>query len=204
MIRARKLLTEVCYHTKNKLQLLQISKIYDSTGPPTWYKKPYFGGVGPWTISVTVDPRVSLHPGPHCAIEGSSYTLPSCHVTGYPALVVWWGKSSGPLPQERLKYNNSALQILHVRKDDSDRYYCVASNLLGHFENKIFLVVVSPPRFSVKEPAKAVSISLFAGFLEKETSLETLIVIFEKVSPKGFFLTEYEEFRNFRFDRKFS
>ena len=49
-----------------------------------------------------------------------------------------------------------------------------------------------------------VSISLFAGFLEKETSLETLIVIFEKVSPKGFFLTEYEEFRNFRFDGKFS
>ena len=31
------------------------------------------------------------------------------------------------------------------------------------------------------------SISLFAGFLEKENSLETLIVIFENVSPKGFF-----------------
>ena len=30
------------------------------------------------------------------------------------------------------------------------------------------------------------SISLFAGFLEKQNSLETLIVIFEKVSPKGF------------------
>ena len=48
------------------------------------------------------------------------------------------------------------------------------------------------------------SISLFAGFLEKENFLETLIVIFEKVSPKGFFLTENEEFRNFRFDGKFS
>ena len=31
------------------------------------------------------------------------------------------------------------------------------------------------------------SISLFAGFLEKENSLETLMVIFENVSPKGFF-----------------
>ena len=31
------------------------------------------------------------------------------------------------------------------------------------------------------------SISLFAGFLEKENSLETLIVTFENVSPKGFF-----------------
>ena len=48
------------------------------------------------------------------------------------------------------------------------------------------------------------SISLFAGFLEKENSLETLIGIFENVSPKGFFLTEYGGFRNFRFDGKFS
>ena len=29
------------------------------------------------------------------------------------------------------------------------------------------------------------SISLFGGFLENENSLETLIVIFENVSPKG-------------------
>ena len=51
MIRARKLLTELAIIQKNKLQLLQISKIYDSAGPLTWYKKPYFGGVGPWTKS---------------------------------------------------------------------------------------------------------------------------------------------------------
>ena len=30
------------------------------------------------------------------------------------------------------------------------------------------------------------SISLFASFLEKENALETLILIFENVSPKGF------------------
>ena len=30
------------------------------------------------------------------------------------------------------------------------------------------------------------SIALFGGFLEKENPLETLIVIFENVSPKGF------------------
>ena len=37
--------------------------------------------------------------------------------------------------------------------------------------------------------------SLFAGFLEKENSLETLIEIFENVSPKGFFwlnMTDFE------------
>ena len=38
------------------------------------------------------------------------------------------------------------------------------------------------------------SISLFAGFLEKENSLETLIVIFENVSPKGFFWMNRKDF----------
>ena len=75
-------------------------------------------------------------------------------MTGYPAPVVTSRKSSGPLPQGRVKYNNSVLQILHVRKGDSDLYFCAASNLLGHVEKKTFLVVVSPPRFIVKPPAK--------------------------------------------------
>ena len=101
-----------------------------------------------------VHPRVSLHPGPHYAIEGSTYTLPTCHVTGYPAPVVTWRKSSGQLPQGRVKYNNSALKILHARKDDSDLYFCSAANLLGRIEKKTFLVVVSPPRFTVKPPAR--------------------------------------------------
>ena len=57
-----------------------------------------------------------------------------------------------------MKYNNSALQILHVRKDDSDLYYCAASNLLGRAERKTFLVVVSPPRCTVKPPAKIVAV----------------------------------------------
>ena len=108
-------------------------------------------------IFFAVHPHVSLRPGPHHAIEGSNYTLPSCHVTGYPAPVVSWRKSSGPLPQGRVKYNNSALQIHHLRKDDSDLYFCAASNLLGRVEKKTFLVVVSPPRFTVKPPAKVVA-----------------------------------------------
>ena len=78
-------------------------------------------------------------------------------MTGYPVPVVSWRKSSGPLPQGRVKYNNSALQIPHVRKDDSDLYYCAASNLLGRVKKKAFLVVVSPPRFVVKPSAKVVA-----------------------------------------------
>ena len=57
-----------------------------------------------------------------------------------------------------MKYNNSALQILHLRKGDSDFYFCAASNLLGSVEKKTLLVVVSPPRFTVKPPAKVVAV----------------------------------------------
>ena len=56
-----------------------------------------------------------------------------------------------------MKYSNSALQILHLRKDDSDFYVCSASNLLGRVEKKTLLVVVSTPRLVVKPPAKVVA-----------------------------------------------
>ena len=56
-----------------------------------------------------------------------------------------------------MKYNNSGLQILHIRKEDSDFYYCLATNLLGRIEKKTLLVVVSHPRFTVEPPAKVVA-----------------------------------------------
>ena len=103
---------------------------------------------------IAVHPRVSLHPGPSYVIEGSSITLPICHVTGYPAPVVTWRKSSGQLPQGRAQYNNTALQISNVRKVDSDLYFCSAVNVLGNVERKTLLVVVSLPVFTVKPPGK--------------------------------------------------
>ena len=99
-----------------------------------------------------VSPRVSLHPGPHYVIEGSNFTFPTCHVTGYPTPVVSWRRVTGQLPQERVKNNNSNLQLLHARKIDSDVYLCSATNLLGSFEKKTLVVIVSHPRFTVKPP----------------------------------------------------
>ena len=66
-------------------------------------------------FTFVVHPRVSLHPGPYHVIEGTNVTLPTCHVTGYPAPVVTWRKLSGQLPQGRAQYNNTALQIINVR-----------------------------------------------------------------------------------------
>ena len=106
-----------------------------------------------------VHPRVSLHPGPYHVIEGSNVTLPTCHVTGYPAPVVTWRRSSGQLPQGRTQYNNTALQISNVRKVDSDLYFCSAVNHLGNVEKKTLLVVVSLPVFTIKPPGKVFVVS---------------------------------------------
>ena len=68
--------------------------------------------------------------------------------------MVTWRKSSGYLPQGRVRYNNSALQILLLRKDDSEFYFFAAADLLGSVEKKTLLVVVSPPQFTVRPPAR--------------------------------------------------
>ena len=73
-------------------------------------------------------------------------------MTGYPPPVVNWRKASGQLPHERVKYNNSSLQLLNARKIDSDLYICSATNLLGTFYRKTLVVIVSHPRFTVKLP----------------------------------------------------
>ena len=103
---------------------------------------------------LSVHPRVSLHPGPHYSIEGSNFTLPPCHVTGYPPPVVIWRKTSGQLPQDRVKYNNSSLQLLNARKIDSGWYICSAKHLIGIFERRTLVVIVSHPRFTVKPPMR--------------------------------------------------
>ena len=55
-----------------------------------------------------------------------------------------------------MEYNNTGLQILHVRKDDSDTYFCSAVNFLRRVEKKTLLVVLPLPRFTAKPPAKVV------------------------------------------------
>ena len=57
-----------------------------------------------------------------------------------------------------MRYDNSALQISQVRKEDSEFYICSAENFLGKDDKKTMLVVVSLPRFTAKPPSKIVSI----------------------------------------------
>ena len=103
-----------------------------------------------------VRPSISLNPGPFYVVEGSNVTLPVCHVTGYPTPLITWSKSFGRLPKGRVHSNNSAIQLLGVRKDDSDNYLCTATNLLGNVVKRTVLVVISLPQFTVKPPAKVI------------------------------------------------
>ena len=48
--------------------------------------------------------------------------FPVCQVAGYSVPVVTLRESSGQLPQGRVHYNNSVLQIPDVRKSDSDTF----------------------------------------------------------------------------------
>ena len=106
---------------------------------------------------LAVRPRISLHPGPLHAIEGSDVTLPTCYVTGHPQPLVTWSKSFGQLPHGRVQFNTSVIKLLAVRKSDSDNYLCTARNLLGSVVKRTVLVVVSLPQFTVKPPAKVVA-----------------------------------------------
>ena len=108
-------------------------------------------------VSVTARPRISLHPGPLYVKEGNNVTLPSCHVTGYPKPAVGWKRVSAPLPRGRTSVNGSSLMIRSAQKDDTDTYFCQASNLLGSTSATTFLVVVRLPRFTHKPPAKIVT-----------------------------------------------
>ncbi|XP_068761771.1 uncharacterized protein [Montipora capricornis] len=100
-----------------------------------------------------VHPRVSLNPGPLYAIEGSNVTFPICNVTGQPPPKVIWKNATVQLSKSwRVWYNDSLMQILQVRKEDSGFYICSAKNILGSVEKKTSLVVVSPP------PSKIVGI----------------------------------------------
>ena len=101
-----------------------------------------------------VRPSISLNPGPFYVVEGSNVTLPVCHVTGFPTPLVTWSKSFGRLSKGRVHSNNSAIQLLGARKDDSDNYLCTATNLLGTVVKRTVLVVISLPQFTLKPPAK--------------------------------------------------
>ena len=109
-----------------------------------------------YIIFATVHPRVSIHPGPLHAIEGSNVTLPTCHVTGHPTPLVTWKKAFGQLPQGRVKSNNSVITLFDVHKSDSADYVCTATNMLGKAVQRTLLVVISLPKFTVKPPAQIV------------------------------------------------
>ena len=99
-------------------------------------------------------PRVSLSLGPSYVEKGKNITLPICHVTGFPRVVITWVKVRGNLTQARTVVKDGQLSIINAQKKDSGLYECKASNLLGHDSAVTDLAVVEVPHFTVRPPSQ--------------------------------------------------
>ena len=99
-------------------------------------------------------PRVALSFGPSYVEKGKNITLPTCHVTGFPPVVITWSKLLGKLVQARVVLNDGQLSITNAQKNDSGLYKCKASNNLGHDSATTQLNVVELPHFTVSPPSQ--------------------------------------------------
>lgn len=114
-------------------------------------------------LTVNVKPLVSLHLGPTYVRVGSNASLPTCYATGYPRPKMTWSKPLGKLPHSSVQNyhgNSSILKVFSTQMDDTGKYLCTASNILGSTSMQTSLVVVRLPKFTIR-PRGAVS--LFAG-----------------------------------------
>ncbi|KAK2547723.1 Collagen-like protein 7 [Acropora cervicornis] len=103
-------------------------------------------------VRLVVDgqPRISLNPGPRYAIEGNTFTLPTCHFTSKPPSkivsmfssavrlncsatgdlqpIVTWRKQGGQLPVGRSQQINGTLVITNLQQSDAGNYICTAAS----------------------------------------------------------------------------
>ncbi|CAH3131712.1 unnamed protein product, partial [Porites lobata] len=101
-------------------------------------------------------PVVAVSPKTLTVNEGRSASF-QCSVSGNPKPAINWGKRNSQSQISRSMASEGKLLLTNVRGSDSDFYFCAASNLLGRVEKNTLLVVVSPPRFTIKPPAKVVA-----------------------------------------------
>ena len=99
-------------------------------------------------------PKVVLSFGPSYVEKGKNITLPVCHVTGFPVVLIRWLKVEDNLVQARALVKDGQLSIINAKKTDSGLYKCKASNYLGHDSAVTQLNVVELPRFTMRPPAQ--------------------------------------------------
>lgn len=91
---------------------------------------------------------------------------PPCPVTlGSPTPTIKWLRLSGPMPADRVIYqnHNKTLQLLNVGEEDDGEYRCLAENPLGSDRHAYYVTVEGMAREGMTTPP---SLSHCTGFPE--------------------------------------
>ncbi|KAM5220960.1 neural cell adhesion molecule L1 isoform 2-T2 [Ctenodactylus gundi] len=80
------------------------------------------------------------------ALQGQPLVL-ECIAEGFPTPTIKWLLPSGPLPADRITYqnHNKTLQLLNVGEQDDGEYHCLAENSLGTARHIYYVTVEAAP-----------------------------------------------------------
>uniref|UniRef100_A0ABI7VT28 L1 cell adhesion molecule n=1 Tax=Felis catus TaxID=9685 RepID=A0ABI7VT28_FELCA len=80
------------------------------------------------------------------ALQGQPLVL-ECIAEGFPTPTIKWLRPSGPMPADRVTYqnHNKTLQLLNVVEEDDGEYRCLAENSLGSDRHTYYVTVEAAP-----------------------------------------------------------
>uniref|UniRef100_A0A2K5RLI9 Neural cell adhesion molecule L1 n=1 Tax=Cebus imitator TaxID=2715852 RepID=A0A2K5RLI9_CEBIM len=80
------------------------------------------------------------------ALQGQPLVL-ECIAEGFPTPTIKWLRPSGPMPADRVTYqnHNKTLQLLNVGEEDDGEYRCLAENSLGSAQHDYYVTVEAAP-----------------------------------------------------------
>uniref|UniRef100_A0A2K6UR91 Neural cell adhesion molecule L1 n=1 Tax=Saimiri boliviensis boliviensis TaxID=39432 RepID=A0A2K6UR91_SAIBB len=80
------------------------------------------------------------------ALQGQPLVL-ECIAEGFPTPTIKWLRPSGPMPADRVTYqnHNKTLQLLNVGEEDDGEYRCLAENSLGSARHDYYVTVEAAP-----------------------------------------------------------
>ncbi|XP_065771927.1 neural cell adhesion molecule L1 isoform X6 [Muntiacus reevesi] len=80
------------------------------------------------------------------ALQGQPLVL-ECIAEGFPTPTIKWLRPSGPMPADRVTYqnHNKTLQLLNVVEEDDGEYRCLAENSLGSDRHAYYVTVEAAP-----------------------------------------------------------
>ncbi|KAM6151864.1 neural cell adhesion molecule L1 [Rhynchocyon petersi] len=80
------------------------------------------------------------------ALQGQPLVL-ECIAEGFPTPTIKWLRLSGPMPADRVAYqnHNKTLQLVNVGEEDDGEYHCLAENALGTARHAYYVTVEAAP-----------------------------------------------------------